>query len=271
MKKHASRRNLHPKLAIDKAPADVFMNFDAFLSNTETRVHSHPWGQVQLISGGILEMEAEDTRFLAPPHLAIWVPAGVQHRSYNRKPIEYCSLNIAQSMAVAFPNATSLIQVTPIVTSIIEDFRLRGIDVPQSAPDLRMVAVILDQLAAQKMEHHFVPSSNHKYLAPILAAVEENPVDDTNLKQWADKVHTTERTLARYCQTELGMSFTEWRLRVRYLYSMELLRGGRSVKEVAFSLGYQQTSPFITMFKRYAKMTPEQYKNRYLSLIHEVG
>lgn len=39
------------------------MNFEAFLSNTETREHSHPWGQVQLISGGILEMEAEDTRF----------------------------------------------------------------------------------------------------------------------------------------------------------------------------------------------------------------
>ncbi|MEP8023332.1 AraC family transcriptional regulator, partial [Vibrio parahaemolyticus] len=60
-----SARNLHPSLSIDRAPSDVFMNFEAFLSNTETRIHSHPWGQVQLISGGILEMDAEDTRFLA--------------------------------------------------------------------------------------------------------------------------------------------------------------------------------------------------------------
>jgi hypothetical protein len=51
-------RNLHPSLSIGSAPSDVFMNFEAFLSNTETRTHSHPWGQVQLISGGILEMEA---------------------------------------------------------------------------------------------------------------------------------------------------------------------------------------------------------------------
>ncbi|MDK9759773.1 AraC family transcriptional regulator, partial [Vibrio sp. D173a] len=57
MKKQS--RNLHPSLSIDKAPSNVFMNFEAFLSNTETRVHSHPWGQVQLISVGILEMEAE--------------------------------------------------------------------------------------------------------------------------------------------------------------------------------------------------------------------
>ncbi|MHA2936801.1 AraC family transcriptional regulator [Vibrio sp. RC27] len=267
MKKVSPTRNIHPKLAIEEAPADVFMNFDAFLSNTETRVHSHPWGQVQLISGGILEMEAEDTRFLAPPHLAIWVPSGVQHRSYNRKPIEYCSLNISDSMTSSFPQRTSLIQVTPIVASIVENFRQRNIDVPNREQDLRMVQVILDQFGSQEIEHHFVPSSTHKYLAPILVAVEENPADDTSLKQWADAVHTTERTLARYCQAELGMSFTEWRLRVRYLYSMELLRSGRSVKEVALALGYQQTSPFITMFKRYAKLTPEQYKNRYLSLI----
>ncbi|CAM2969654.1 helix-turn-helix transcriptional regulator [Vibrio ordalii] len=257
-------RNLHPSLSIDSAPSDVFMNFDAFLSNTETRTHSHAWGQVQLISGGILEMEAQETRFLAPPHLAIWVPAGVKHCSYNRKPIEYCSLNIDRALTHGFPKHTSLIKVTPIVSAIIEDFRAREISVAQNAQDKRLVQVLLDQLATQETQHHFLPSTNHKYLAPILAAVEENPTDDTTLALWAEKVHTTERTLARHCQTELGMSFTEWRLRVRYLYSMDLLRTGHSVKEVALTLGYNQASPFITMFKKYSGQTPEQYKNRLL-------
>ncbi|EKO3505015.1 helix-turn-helix transcriptional regulator [Vibrio fluvialis] len=262
MKKRA--RNLHPSLSIEQAPSDVFMNFEAFLSNTETREHSHPWGQVQLISGGILEMEAEDTRFLAPPHLAIWVPAGIRHRSYNRKPIEYCSLNIAAAMTRAFPSKTSLIKVTPIVSAIIDDFRQREISVAETPQDLRLVQVLLDQLATRETQHHFLPSSNNKYLAPILAAVEENPTDDTSLQQWAERVHTTERTLARHCQAELGMSFTEWRLRVRYLYSMDLLRNGHSVKEVALTLGYNQASPYIAMFKKYSGQTPEQYKNRLL-------
>lgn len=240
------------------------MNFEAFLSNTETREHSHTWGQVQLISGGILEMEAQDTRFLAPPHLAIWVPPGIRHKSFNRKPIEYCSLNIAADMTTAFPDRTSLIKVTPIVSAIIDDFRRREISVAESLQDKRLVQVLLDQLATQESEHHFLPSSNNKYLAPILAAVEENPTDDTSLQRWAEKVHATERTLARHCQAELGMSFTEWRLRVRYLYSMELLRSGHSVKEVALTLGYNQASPFIAMFKKYSGQTPEQYKNRLL-------
>jgi AraC-like DNA-binding protein len=257
-----SRPHLHPKLAIENAPSDLFMNFDAFLSNTETRVHSHSWGQVQLISGGILEMEAEGTRFLAPPHLAIWVPAGTLHRSYNRKPIEYCSLNIAEQLTGRFPSQTSLIQITPIVAAIIDDFRLREIGVAESEADRRLVHVLLDQLATQKCEQHFLPTSNHKYLATILRAVEDNPLDRTSLFEWAQRVHTTERTLARYCQTELGMSFTEWRLRVRYLYSMDLLRSGHSIKEIALTLGYQQASPFISMFKKYAGVTPEHYKLR---------
>jgi len=257
-------RNLHPSLSIDQAPSDVFMNFEAFLSNTETREHSHDWGQVQLIAGGILEMEAEDTRFLAPPHLAIWVPAGTRHKSYNRKPLDYCSINLSADMTHAFPTKTSLITVTPIVTAIIEDFRVREIGVAETDEDKRLLQVLIDQLATREMQHHFLPSSHHKYLAPILSAVEENPTDNASLHQWAERVHTTERTLARYCQAELGMSFTEWRLRMRYLHSMDLLRSGHSVKEVALTLGYNQASPFIAMFKRYSGQTPEQYKNRLL-------
>lgn len=260
------KRTLHRSLSLEHAPSDVFMNFEAFLSNTETRTHSHPWGQVQIISGGSLEMEAENTRFLAPPHLAIWVPAGVMHRSYNRKPLDYCSLNIEPSLTAHLPAQASLIKVTAIMSAIIDDFRVRKISIAQNDSDQRLVNVLLDQLAHQQTQQHFVPLSQHKYLAPILSAIELNPLDDSNLALWAQRVHTTERTLARYCQSELGMSFTEWRLRMRYLYSMELLREGRSVKEVALTLGYKQASPFINMFKKYATLTPEQYKHRLLAL-----
>jgi len=148
------------------------------------------------------------------------------------------------------------------VSSIIDDFRHREINIAQSEQDKRLIQVLLDQLATRDTQHHFLPSSDNKYLATILAEVEESPLDITSLAQWAEKVHTTERTLARHCQSELGMSFTEWRLRVRYLYSMELLRSGQSVKEVALTLGYNQASPFIAMFKKYAGQTPEQYKNK---------
>lgn len=253
---------IHPSLTIDEAPSDVFMNFDAFRENTETRLHSHDWGQLQVITGGSLEIYADDTRFIAPPHLAVWVPAGASHYTFNRRPINYCSINIQSTKAKPMPGHTCLVSLTPIVSAIIEDFRVRSINIAESIPDRRLVNVLLDQLYISEEQHHFLPNSEHKLLKPILEKLEQDPTDNTSLNKWATMVHTTERTLARYCQLELGMSFTEWRIRSKYLYSMTLLKSGMSVKEVALTLGYQQASPFIAMFKKYAGETPDQYKNR---------
>lgn len=258
------KRTLHPSLQLTDIPSDVFFNFEAFSSHTETRLHSHSWGQIQLISGGMLEMECDDTRFFIPPHLAIWIPAGVIHRSYNSRPLEYCSININDpSLTGLFSQTPSLIKVTPIITAIIDDFRRQAATSARNEMEQRLVQVLLDQFISQPSEEPFLPTSTHKHLAPILAAVEQAPADSRSLKEWAVLVHTTERTLARHCQRELGMSFTEWRLRCRYLYSMELLRKGQTVKEVAMTLGYHQASPFISMFKKYAGVTPEQYKLRW--------
>ncbi|BCL72461.1 putative Transcriptional regulator, AraC family [Vibrio nigripulchritudo MADA3029] len=252
--------NIHPAISFDELPSDVYMNFDAFNSNTVTREHAHIWGQLQFIRGGMLELFAEGTRFLAPPNLAIWVPAGVLHHSFNRKPLDYCSMNVSIEKTRHMPSHTCLLGVTPIMTAIIEDFRLRGVSSAETEQDKRLIDVLLDQLAMAPEKQHFLPTSSQKMLAPILRGLEEDPTNNLSLKEWASKVHTTERTLARHCQSELGMSFTEWRLRIRYLHSMELLRKGKSVKETAFMLGYNQASPFITMFKRYAGVTPDQYK-----------
>ncbi|WP_028865471.1 AraC family transcriptional regulator [Psychromonas aquimarina] len=255
-----SMRNIQPALQLKDLPAAQFLLFDAFRSNTETRPHSHPWGQLQIVSGGLLELQAQGKRFLSPPNLAIWVPPGIMHQSYNRKPIDYCSVNIVPELAEHLPDHVCLLAVTAIIEALISDLRARDIRTAHSLADKRLFKVLLDQLAITEQIEHFLPVSNHKLLAPVLKALELNPADETPLHVWAKRVHSTERTLARHCQNELGMNFTEWRLRMRYIYSLELLRSGRSVKDTAFTLGYNQASPFITMFKRYAECTPEQYK-----------
>nr|WP_287481497.1 helix-turn-helix domain-containing protein [Shewanella sp.] len=44
--------------------------------------------------------------------------------------------------------------------------------------------------------------------------------------------------------------------------ALQLLRQGLAIKEVALTLGYNQTSPYIVMFKKYAQCSPEQYRRR---------
>ncbi|WP_087016882.1 AraC family transcriptional regulator [Thaumasiovibrio subtropicus] len=245
--------------------ADTFLTFDAFKSNTETHPHHHRWGQLQVIKGGLLELATPKRRFLTPPNLGIWVPAHTTHFSFNRQPIEYCAINIIASLCEGLPKQTCQIPISPIVTAIVDDFRRRQIRVPETEQDKRMLAVMLDQIRAAKPSNPFLPSSQHKLLAPILNKLERFPDHNRTLQTWAARLHTTERTLARHCQNELGMSFTEWRTRLRYVTAAKLLREGMAVKEVALTLGYHQTSPFITMFKKYANTTPERYRQALLA------
>ena len=95
----------------------------------------------------------------------------------------------------------------------------------------------------------------------MLSALEKNPADNTSLAQWAKQVYTTERTLSRRCQQELGMSFAQWRQRLRFLHSVSLLEQGKTVQEVALDLGYSSSSAFIAMFQQVSGTTPQRFRN----------
>jgi AraC-like DNA-binding protein len=82
------------------------------------------------------------------------------------------------------------------------------------------------------------------------------------LVEWANQVHVSERTLARQCIRELGMSFGDWRQRLRFLTAIEALEGRRSVQEIGFDMGYSSASAFISMFQRLAGCSPEQYRRQ---------
>ena len=99
-------------------------------------------------------------------------------------------------------------------------------------------------------------------LAPVLRALEQNPADSRPLAAWAKQVHSTERTLSRRCHRELGMSFSEWRQRLRFIQALSLLERPISIKEIALELGYSSPSAFITMFQSLAGVTPDRYRKR---------
>ncbi len=57
----------------------------------------------------------------------------------------------------------------------------------------------------------YLPSSDDPLLALLLRALEANPSDPRSLPQLARAANTTERTLMRRAQRDLGMSLVEWR------------------------------------------------------------
>ena len=122
----------------------------------------------------------------------------------------------------------------------------------------------VDQLQQAPVHECYLPYASSPGLLAILETLQAEPGNNQPLAHWALQVHVSERTLARQFVRELGMSFGEWRQRLRYLAAIEALETSRSVQEIAFDLGYSSGSAFIAMFARQAGCTPEQYRRSHL-------
>lgn len=245
----------------DQIPNTLLFRGETILANSEYVCHSHPWSQIITIKSGVMAMKVEGERYLAPREFAIWIPAGVKHSSYNRRTTRFCAIDIAPEWDDGLPEKPCLLTLTPIFNAIANDFALRDLSEPETDRDMRMALVLLDQICQAPRQNTYLPTSDNKLLSQVLNALEKNPADNTSLAEWAARVYTTERTLSRRCQQDLGMGFAEWRQRLRFLHSISLLEQGKTVQDVALEVGYSSSSAFIAMFQQISGTTPQRFRN----------
>ncbi|HGJ5898856.1 MULTISPECIES: helix-turn-helix transcriptional regulator [Arsenophonus] len=253
------RHRLEPNII---EPKFIVFRNNEWLGDTECQLHRHSFGQLIYVVKGVIEMQVATQHYIAPPEFCIWIPCGVEHATYNKKSVKFNILDICQTVSHVLCKKPCIIRQTPIFHTILLDFYARNITQPTSAEDIRLANVLIDQLKRSPIQKTYLPASKDKFLAPILAQLQQNPADNTALAIWAKRVYTSERTLSRRCQQELGMSFSEWRQRLRFLHAIMKLEQGQTVQQVAFDVGYSSASAFITMFQQISGTTPERFRQK---------
>ena len=240
-----------------------YFRYDEFGADSEAPAHSHHWGHLNYAAHGSLNMEVPDGHLLCPPQHGVWIPPGVVHSCYVRHAVQYRSVYLEPQLCESLPAEVGCMRIGPIVRAIFADFARRDVHEPQSEADLRLAQVVHDQLAGTPLESSYLPAAKHPALVQVLDAMQSEPNDHRSLAQWAQTVHMTERTLARHCQSELGMSLGEWRQRMRYLCAIDALEAGDTVQSIAYDLGYSTPSAFIAMFQRESGLSPEQFRREF--------
>ena len=222
--------------------------------------HQHAWGEFVYSFSGVMEVKVAGHHYLAPPQYGIWLPPNVEHVGLNRYEAHHCSLYLAPQCCCAWPSTACALTVSPLVRSLLEHLRLLPQDVPGTAQDERLLQVLADQLEQAPRAGSYLPSTDDPALAGVLRMLEAQPGDNRALPELAHAAHTTERTLMRRAQRDLGMSVTEWRQRLRVVKAMPMLEAGQTVETIALDLGYGSASAFITMFKRMVGTTPDEFR-----------
>lgn len=214
------------------------------------------WGELNYALQGVAEINIEGVRFLSPPHYAIWIPPGFVHDAVTRQDIRYATSYITAELCQDLPSRPSTLSLSPLLKAVLADFDRRGVRQPRSPEDMRLALVIVDQIKAAPAFEQYLPATDDDLLGPVLKQLQANPGDKRSLAEWARSVGSTERTLARRCQQELGLSFNDWRLRLRLLTALTLIEEGEPVHAVAERLGYANASAFIAMFRRLTGHSP---------------
>jgi AraC-like DNA-binding protein len=104
-----------------------------------------------------------------------------------------------------------------------------------------------------------MPTAQDKRLLPIIKALNEQPANKETIEHWALKVGASSRTLNRLFNQNYGMGFSRWKQKLRILKSLELLNSKTPLHDIAFELGYESTSAFITGFKKQLGCSPKKY------------
>jgi AraC-like DNA-binding protein len=201
---------------------------------------------------------------MSPPQYAVWVPPQTEHSFYSNQPINYRAVCLDPLLCHDLPPQACTLAISDILKAILKDFAARDVKVPEREADKRLAQVLVDQLQQAPVHECYLPYASSSGLLGILEALQAEPGDNRPLADWAALIHVSERTLARQCVRELGMSFGEWRQRLRFLAAIEALDSQRSIQEIAFDMGYSTGSAFIAMFQRQAGCTPEQYRRSHL-------
>lgn len=229
--------------------------------------HASPWAELNFALSGIMQLQIGAAVYLSPPHYAIWIPPGMEHCSHNETRVQYASIAIPAASCQGMPDSPCTLEISAVTRAVLADFQQRAVQYPDTPPDRRLAQVVIDQLHQARCYASYLPTSADAVLAPILAALQQQPGDKRGASYWAGQQGITERTLLRRCQQNLGMSFNEWRQRLRVVAALEQLETGASVQTVAQRLGYSTPSAFIAMFQRLTGAAPDSIRKRNLHKI----
>lgn len=242
-------------------PRPVYWFNDHFGAGTWSGLHCHEkWGELAFMQSGYMVTCTEQGNFLVPPQRMVWIPPGQVHEWYIPQPSIDNALYIVPDVLPCNERFKRLhtIEISPLVRELI----LTLVEFPheyEDGPVSRMVEVLQDQLCLlQETEEPIVMPHDHR-LVELSTQLLSSPDIANSIRDWCEQLGMSKRTLARLFQQQTGMSFGQWRQKIRLHYACSLLQKGENVTSVAFNCGYQSVSTFITLFRKKFGHTPGQF------------
>jgi len=239
-------------------PRPIFGEVDGLPNRAIRQRHSHPWAQLSYALQGVVEVATETGRYVAPPQCAVWIPAGIPHGVECSDNTVIRSLYIRQDAIALDPAGCRVIAVNPLLRELIRAFSTFPAEYDELGREGRLVQVLLDELVDAPDLDLMLPWPQDRRLQKICRHLQDHPDVRKDLREFAEGMGVSEKTLSRLFTGETGLTFRLWRQRARLLSSMTLLERGDRITDVALACGYQSMSAFIAAFRMQTGASPRE-------------
>jgi AraC-like DNA-binding protein len=229
--------------------------------------HTHDLHQVQYAFEGTVEVETTAAHYLLPPQQAVWIPAGLAHRTTLRR-VRTVSVFLDPAMvdpAVAHrvSGRARVLPASPLIREMIVHSARWPIGRPASDPLADAFFAALAGLTIEWLDRE-VPLCLPTGTDPVVTAAMDYTnahLGDVTLRRVCRAVGVSERTLRRRFAATTDVTWRQYLLHSRLLRSVALLaEPGPSVLDVATAVGFDSPSAFTRAFTRHTGQTPTAYR-----------
>jgi AraC-like DNA-binding protein/mannose-6-phosphate isomerase-like protein (cupin superfamily) len=225
------------------------------------QVPEHAHGSDQLIYAirGVMQVFSGQSMWLIPPHFALWVPAQTDHRLSMPGAVSMRTLYFRPGLVVGLSAGCSVLHVTPLLRELIVETAQIGQLRMRNMHERALRELTVFYLRKASPVPTFVTMPTEKRALSVAQAVLADPARSRPLSDLCALAGVGVRTVQRVFRKDVGTDFQSWRRQVRLTKAVELLVSGCSVKEVAFAVGYRQSSAFVEAFRRTFGATPKAW------------
>lgn len=247
-------------------PRDSAIQAGAYSSDgldMETPWHYHDLHQVIYAFEDSVEVVVPHARYKVPHQFAGWIPAGTAHRTAIRK-VRSGSVFLAPTMLQSPVDGVRVIPVSNLMREMII-YAMRWPLSGENDASRQTYFACFAMLCRDWLAHEVtlvLPSSDDPRISAI-AEFTRARLAEVNLQMLCDAFATSPRSLRRHFQKAMGMSWEEYRLRLR-IYSAidELDSTTKPIGVVAADVGYSSQAAFAKAFRAIMGISPAAYRNQ---------
>lgn len=244
--------------------ADSVMKAGAFSSDgleIETPWHFHDLHQLLYAFEDSVEVESQFARYKVPHQFAAWIPAGTVHRTAIQN-VRSGSVFLSTDMLDVPANSLRVIPVSNLMREmVIHAMRwpIDGEDDDFSRAYFTCFAKLCSEWVSREVTL-VLPSSDDPRINAIIKFTGAN-LQSVALADVCKVVGMSERSLRRHFQKAMGISWEDFRLRLRMYTAIDYLDStSKPIGVIAAEVGYTSQTAFARAFKAIMGIGPTAYR-----------